>query len=412
MFSNAMRVLMLSWEYPPHMVGGVGAHVSALVPALARRGISITVITPRWAGGDPESRISPSALVYRVDPSLPPVGNYFADAKQTNLQMERYANAIWSQSLPFDGRIEAGYDLIHAHDWLVGFAAIALKGLHKTPLVVTLHATERGRGRGHLPWEISSAIHGAEWSLAFEAWRVITPSHSMSEEVSKFFQLPTDKISVVPNGVDTARFDHVKGADLPDFRQRWAKDDEHIVFFVGRMEAQKGANLLVEAAPRVLSQFPQAKFILAGTGGMEHSLRRRLSELGLGDKVSMTGYLPDLDRDRLYRIADLSVFPSLYEPFGIVALEAMAAKCPVVVSDVGGLKEVVKHNETGIIVHTDNVESLTWGILHTLRRPDWSAQRAANAYHTVREEYNWDRIAERTAELYASVIDERRQVKW
>jgi glycogen synthase len=162
----------------------------------------------------------------------------------------------------------------------------------------------------------------------------------------------------------------------------------------------------------VLAQFPQAKFVLAGTGGMEYSLRRRISELGLADKVWMTGFIPDEDRDRLYKIADVSVFPSLYEPFGIVALEAMAAECPVVVSDVGGLREVVNHNETGIIVHPDNIESLSWGILHTLQRPDWSALRAANAYRGVREDYSWERIAGRTIEVYDRVLGERQQVKW
>ena len=184
------------------------------------------------------------------------------------------------------------------------------------------------------------------------------------------------------------------------------------MFFVGRMELQKGAHLLVESAPRVLSQFPQAKFILAGTGGMENSLRRRVYELGLYDKVWMAGFIPDPDRDKLYKIADVSVFPSLYEPFGIVALEAMAAGSPVVVTDVGGLREVVKHNETGIIVYPDNIESLSWGILHTLRRPDWSATRAANAYRGVCSEYSWDHIAERTIQVYDRTVGERRQVKW
>lgn len=133
---------------------------------------------------------------------------------------------------------------------------------------------------------------------------------------------------------------------------------------------------------------------------MENSLRRRVYELGLYDKVWMAGFIPDPDRDKLYKIADVSVFPSLYEPFGIVALEAMAAGSPVVVTDVGGLREVVKHNETGIIVYPDNIESLSWGILHTLRRPDWSATRAANAYRGVCSEYSWDHIAERTIQVY------------
>lgn len=394
------------------MVGGIGTHVNALVPALARRGVEITLITPRWRGGEPESLIAPAAKVCRVEPSLPTVGNYFADARATNANLEAFANIVWSLDGGAAGQGSSQFDLIHAHDWLVAFAAVGLKKLHKAPLVATIHATERGRGRGHLLWEMSYAINQMEWTLAYEAWRVITPSKFMAEEVKNYFQVPVDKSEVVPNGVDTSRFDALAQMDLTDFRSRWATRDERIVLFVGRMEPQKGAHLLVEAAPLVLTHFPQARLVLAGTGGMENTLRRRIAEMGLQDRVLMTGFLPDIDRDKLYRVADVAVFPSLYEPFGIVALEAMAAHCPVLVSDVGGLKEVVTHDETGIVVYSDNIESLAWGIVHTLQAPEQSKARAESAYRLVCEEYNWDRIAERTALVYDRVLRERSLVRW
>lgn len=394
------------------MVGGIGTHVSALVPALSRHGVEVTLVTPRWSGGEHESQLLPAMRVCRVDPSLPTVGNYFADARQTNLKLEAFANAIWSKDGQGEGQGTDAFDVIHAHDWLVAFAAVGLKNAHKVPLVATIHATERGRGKGHLQWEISHAIDQAEWTLAYEAWRVITPSRFMAEEVRDYFQVPLDKSEIVPNGVDTSRFDALREMDLDDFRAKWATPDQKIVFFVGRLEPQKGAHLLLEAAPHAFAHFPNAKIILAGTGGMEFSLRRRIAEMGLGEKVIMTGFLPDAERDKLYTVADVAVFPSLYEPFGIVALEAMAARCPVLVTDVGGLREVVTHNETGIVVYPDNVESLAWGIVHTLQRPDWSAQRAANAYRMVSQEYTWDRIAERTIKVYQRVLGERRRVRW
>jgi len=145
---------------------------------------------------------------------------------------------------------------------------------------------------------------------------------------------------------------------------------------------------------------------------MLDGLRHRAWELGVAQKFYFTGFIPDDDRDRLYKVADLAVFPSLYEPFGIVALEAMAARCPVVVADVGGFSEVVDNHETGMTVYPDSVDSLIWGILHTLQHPEWAEARARNAYRKVVEEYNWDRIAERTTGVYRWIVRERRESEW
>ncbi|MGB8645495.1 MAG: glycosyltransferase family 4 protein [Anaerolineae bacterium] len=405
-----MHILILSWEYPPHVVGGIGTHVHALVPALARQGVQVTVVTPRWSGGDPITPLSDNAIVYRVEPPVARMGNFFADVQQTNLNLEEAIHALWRM----DGAADAspGFDVIHAHDWLVAFAADSLKRLHKTPMIATIHATERGRGRGYLSSEMSYAINGTEWWLAYEAWRVITVSNYMANEVRDYFQLPVDKTDVVYNGVETAPFDALDGMDLSADRLRWAQPEEQLVFFVGRMNFEKGAHVLVEAAPRVLASRPGVKFVLAGTGPMIDNLRRRVYELGITDKVQIAGFVPDDDRNRLLRMADVAVFPSLYEPFGIVALEAMAARCPVVVSDVGGLREVVRHEQTGIIVHPEDPDSLTWGILRALEDPQGAAARAARAYQIVRSDYCWDRIAERTLRVYEQVIRERRLVNW
>jgi len=411
-----LRVLMLSWEYPPYVVGGLGAHVAALAPALARAGVQVHLVTPRWKGGEPQEPLNakprtarstarkalPSAVVYRVEPPMTGLGNFLADVQQTNLNLSEYAQALYD--------LLDGFDLIHAHDWLVAFVAASLKRLHKTPLLATIHATERGRGRGFLGGEISHAINGTEWWLTYEAWRVITCSQYMSDEVKNYFNLPADKIDVVPNGVDAAPFDVLDG--LRGFRARWARPDERIVFNVGRVVEEKGAHLIVEAVPRVLAEIPQSKFIIAGTGSMVDYLRRRVWDLGVSDKVLVAGFISDPDRNRLLKVADAAVFPSLYEPFGIVALEAMAAKCPVIVSEVGGLKEVVRHDVTGVTIYPGNVESLAWGILHTLHDPAQAKARAAKAYRMVKDEYNWDRIAARTIEIYERIVRERAKTDW
>lgn len=414
-----IRVLMLSWEYPPHVVGGLGAHVAALAPALARAGVQVHVVTPRWKGGELRERLGAAVSsrrkdrrakralppsVFRVEPPVMGLGNFFADAQQTNLNLGEQAQALYDRV--------GGFDLIHAHDWLVAFAATSLKRLHKTPLLATIHATERGRGRGFLGGEMAHAINGTEWWLTYEAWRVITCSRFMLGEAREYFNVPPDKIDVVPNGVDAAPFDELAGVDLREFRARWARPDERIVFNVGRVVQEKGAQVIVEAAPRVLAEMPNTKFIIAGKGGILDDLKRRVLELGVQDKVILGGFVADPDRNRLFKVADAAIFPSLYEPFGIVALEAMAAKCPVIVSEVGGLKEVVRHGVTGVTIYPNNVESLAWGVLHTLRDPRRARTRAAKAYRAVKNEYNWDRIAEQTIAIYERIVRERAKADW
>ncbi len=344
------------------------------------------------------------ANVYRVDTPVARLGNFFADVQQTNLNLSERSVELY--------RGLGGFDLIHAHDWLVAFAAAALKRMNKTPLVATIHATERGRGRGYLGGETSHAINGTEWWLTYEAWRVITASQYMADEVKNYFQVPPDKIDIIPNGVDTAPFDALEHVDLSDFRARWAARDERIVFSVGRMVQEKGAHLIVEAAPRVLAQFPKTRFVIAGTGAMTEYLERRVFELNVQDRVNIAGFISDEDRNRLLKVADVAVFPSIYEPFGIVALEAMAAKCPVVVSSVGGLGEVVRHDETGVTAYPDNIDSLAWGILYTLKQPERAQIRAERAYRVVRTEYSWDRIAKQTIRLYEQVLRERAKTDW
>lgn len=398
-----MRILMFSWEYPPHVVGGLGKHAAELIPPLGcLPGIEVHLVTPRWGGGESVEKVG-QAMIHRVEPPI--VGeDFYTGVWKTNLNLEEYADQLWRDAGPFD--------LVHVHDWLVAFVGAAVKRNFKVPLLSTIHATERGRGRGHLGSDQSRAIHQVEWWLTYESWRVIACSEYMAGEISGYFHCPRDKIDVIPNGVDTARFDLLEGKDLTHFRNMYALPFEDIVFSVGRVVYEKGLQQLMHALPLVLAQQPSAKVIIAGKGPELESLRSLAWSLGVGEKVLLTGFISDKDRDRLFKTADCAVFPSLYEPFGIVALEAMAAKCPVVVSEVGGLQEVVQHAETGITVYPDDPGSLAWGIVHTLQHPKWSAARVENAYRVVREEFNWERIARLTVDVYSRIIDERSTSDW
>ena len=398
-----MRVLMFSWEYPPHVVGGLGKHAAELIPPLGTLpDLVVHLVTPRLQGGEPVERVG-QVTIHRVEP--PPMeGDFYTGAWQTNLRLEEYAHELWNEVGPFD--------LIHVHDWLVAFVGAACKRSYKTPLLSTIHATERGRGRGFLASEQARAIHHVEWWLTFESWRVIACSEYMRDEITNYFECPRDKVDVVPNGVETSRFDRLEGQDLSHFRNMYALPTEQTLFSVGRAVFQKGLQVLVKAMPRILAKQPSAKVVIAGKGPELDSLRSLAWSLGVGEKVLLTGFISDEDRDRLFKIADCAVFPSLYEPFGIVALEAMAARCPVVVTEVGGLQDVVQHAETGITVYSDDPASLAWGILHTLQHPKWAAGRVEKAYRVVREEYNWERIAQMTAGVYARIIDEAAVTTW
>ncbi|GAB4110947.1 MAG: glycosyltransferase family 4 protein [Roseiflexaceae bacterium] len=399
-----MRILMLSWEYPPHSVGGMGRHVTELSAALAAQQAEVVVLTPHLRGGPNEETTPEGVRIIRVNP--PQMGDYgyLAFVQGTNTAMEHIARSLADWEEPFD--------LIHAHDWLVADAAIALKHAWRRPLVATIHATERGRQQGYINGAHSQAINQHEWRLTYEAWRVIVCSRFMAEQISRYFQTPADKIDVVPNGITMRASPFQSVGEQQAFRRRFVRDDEPLVFYVGRIVYEKGVHQLIEAWPEVLARQPQAHLVVAGTGDQLDAIRQQARSQGLIESISFTGFISDDDRERLYRVADVAAFPSLYEPFGIVALEAMAAGCPVVVASTGGLAEVVRLHETGIAIYPNNPGSLAWGILHTIEHPEWSQIRARQASEDVERHYNWAAIAMATYATYRRVVAEWRAAHW
>lgn len=411
-----MRVLMLSWEYPPNVMGGMGRHVAGLAPALARAGVEVHVITPlpdnlftspdgpKIAEDVTGEVMEDGVWVHRV-PLAKDSGNVYDQAQKTNLAIQAKGQALLTGGHQFD--------LVHAHDWLVAFAAHALKHEFHLPLIATIHATERGRMRGDtLYTDLQRNIHGAEWWLVYEAWRVITCSYHMASEVQAFFHAPAEKIDVVPNGINPHQNGRLPQTGPAGCRTRYADLGRQIVFAVGRLVYEKGFHLLVAAAPQILSEFPNTQFVIAGRGPESLHLEQQAKRLGVADHVSLPGFISDEERDCLYQVAACAVFPSLYEPFGIVALEAMAAGCPVVVAEVGGLREVVRHGKTGVTVYPDDAHSVAWGVLRILRNPERAAARAAEARQVVDREFNWDTIAFQTMTVYQRVLQERQRIDW
>ncbi len=401
-----MRVLMITWEYPPNMVGGIGKHVAELVPAISQSlqnddSFHLDVLTTRAAGGLRQEEVAPNVTVHRVD--VPPIApnDLFNSVVDGNRRLETYAIGLATRT---------SYDLLHVHDWLVASAGIALKHLWKVPLVVTIHATERGRHQSYVPNQISASINQMEWEVCFEAWRVIVCSGFMAGELGGYFGVPLDKTSVIANGIDPAPLHSCTPEEVVGLRQRYAPNGEKLLFFVGRITPEKGLPILLRAMPRILSHFPDVKLLVAGKNS--ERMQSMVENLHIGHAVHLLGFITDAERNCLYNTVEAAIFPSLYEPFGIVALEAMAAGCNVIVSDVGGLSEVVHHMHNGLTVIANNPQSIAWGVDMLFQDEERAAYWRATAQADAETLYQWSDIADRTYELYKSVVDERRHVDW
>jgi glycosyltransferase involved in cell wall biosynthesis len=292
--------------------------------------------------------------------------------------------------------------LIHAHDWLVAEAAIRLKADYGLPLLATIHATEYGRNNG-IHNDLQARIHQEEWRLANQADELIACSRFMANQIRDVFEVSSTKLEVIANGVSVSRLTD-GNFDRQAFRREYAGDREKIVLYVGRLVAEKGIYVVLDAIPKTLEVVPEAKFIAVGSGPALEDARSRAGQEAWTEHMLFTGFVTDEVRNRLYQVADVAIFPSMYEPFGIVALEAMALGVPVVSSNAGGLVEVVDPEETGVVVEAGSADSLAWGIAHVIEQPALSICRAERAQAKATTEFTWDAIADRTKAKYERLL--------
>ncbi len=394
-----MKVLVLAWEFPPRLVGGISRHVAELYPEIVLLGLEVHLVTVEF-GEAPALEVVEGIKVHRV--AVAPGKDFFHWINNMNQSMEIHGSKLLQ---------EGGFDLIHAHDWLVGDSAIALKHRFKLPLIATIHATEYGRNRG-IHHHRQQYIHSKEKELVYNAWRVIVCSQYMYSEVKMALASPEDKIDIVYNGIRPEKKSQPADFDFQSFRRRFADDSEKIIYYVGRMAYEKGVSVLLNAASKLLREMMgKVKIVIVGGGNTQH-LKQQARYLDIYQNCYFTGFMSDADLDKFQTVADCAVFPSLYEPFGIVALESFAARVPVVVSDAGGLAEVVQHGKTGIVTYANNPDSLAWGILEVLRNPDYAQSLVENAYESLAERFSWLAIAKQTATIYERVVQERSQVEW
>jgi glycogen(starch) synthase len=290
------------------------------------------------------------------------------------------------------------FDLVHGHDWLVAVAGDHLARRFRCPLVVTIHATEFGRHQGWVDKHPQSYIHGVERWMANRADRVITCSHYMRGHVADVYGLEEDRVTVIPNGIDPLDLQPVD--DLDRLRARFAAPDERLVVLVGRLVYEKGFQLALEALPGLIERLGNVRFLVAGSGTHEQELRDQAAQLGLEPHGTFLGWIGDDVLHSLYRIADLCVVPSLYEPFGLVALEAMASGCPCIVADTGGLREIVPEDErVGLRFNGGDAEHLEVMVERLLTDDALRERLVAEASeHVLR--FDWADVARQTAAIY------------
>ena len=384
---------MLSWEYPPLIVGGLGRHVDALSRQLVAAGHEVCVVTR--GGSEPPDEVHEGVRVRRA--AADPVRIDFT-AESLLAWTQAFEHGLIRAALPVVRRWRP--DVIHAHDWLVTQSAVTLAQVTDQPIVATVHATEAGRHQGWLPAPLNRAVHSVERWLVHEAARVITCSRFMHDEVVRLFDVPGAHVDVVPNGLAAEAWRAPARARLAA-RAQYAGDGPLLVI-AGRLVHEKGVQVALAALPRLRRAFPGVRLIVAGDGPLAAELHGQARRLG--DAVRWAGFLPDAELAALLGAADAVLVPSLYEPFGLIALEAAAAGAPVAVADTGGLRDF------GLTSFTpDDPAALATALAQLLGDRDAARRSAVRAQRRVRRDYAWTTVAARTVEVYADALGGRRE---
>ncbi|HEV7206880.1 MAG TPA: glycosyltransferase family 4 protein [Jatrophihabitans sp.] len=386
-----MRVLMLSWEYPPLVVGGLGRHVEALARALAAAGHDVRVVCRGESAGVVEE-VRDGVRVVRA--AVDPIDIGFT-IESLLAWSQAGEHALVRAALP----LLPGWrpDVVHAHDWLVAQAGITLSEVAGAPLVATLHATEAGRHQGWLPEPLNRAIHSVERWLASRADAVITCSQTMRAEVASLGLAPSS-VAVVPNGIEPARW-RPTARERREARTRFAGEGP-VLAFAGRLVHEKGVQTLLHAVRPLRETCPQLRLAIAGTGGHEAELRAIARRQRIARAVDWLGFVPETELPAVLAAADVVVVPSFYEPFGIVALEAAAVATPLVVAETGGLRDLVDAGLVAGSFPAGDVDALATAVGKVLADPATAERDAARSARTVRRRFGWTAVATRTVEVY------------
>jgi glycogen(starch) synthase len=390
-----VRVLLLSWDFPPKETGGTAAHVAGLSNALAVGGHEVVVMTiadPRADLG--AERVGPVRVVRGVIdlPWLPKTETISRTASANHAVVKLGA------ALPdtLDGWRP---DVVHGHDWRMGWAADTLSSFYDVPFVLTMHGTERVRHGGHLPPGMPSDVNSIEWWLAFQTDRLISPTKFMAEQLVADFELPPELVARVPNGIDPNLW-QIPG-DGPVER-------EPLVLSWGRVQFEKGFQVLARAMTSVRGRVPGVECTIAGRGSYLPELQTQIDVEGVSDIVHVAGFVNDAELRHLTHRAGCVVIPSLYEPFGLVALEALAAGAPLVVARTGGLSELIEGTDAGLTFEPGRPADLASCIERVLNDKFLAAELTKNAKELIDRKYSWQAVATATARVYQAARTARR----
>ena len=403
--------LILSWEYPPIVEGGLARHVRKLAEQLVAQGTEVHVLTrgDREKFRLPGEQFVPHARLRRCYLQEDRHGVIVHRVREPDFPKDDLDAFIsWVDHMNEDMRaagaellVEIGPDLVHSHDWLVAGAARKLARDAGVPWLVTVHATEYGRHQGWVDKHPQSHIHAVERRMVRGADHVITCSHYMRRHVADVFGIPAKKVTAIANGIDPSDLQPV--ADLPRLRARYAQPDERLILLVGRLVYEKGFHLALDALPGLIERLGKVRFLIAGSGTAEAELKEQAERLGLMEHGSFVGWTGDDELHSLYRIADLCLVPSIYEPFGLVALEAMASGCPCIVADTGGLREVVPGGgRVGLRFRPKDSKALGRMAEQILTDDGLRDRLVAEAREHVLG-FDWADVARQTAKVYADL---------
>jgi glycogen(starch) synthase len=385
---------MISWEYPPVIEGGLARHVRKLSEQLVGQGAEVHVLT-RGGGHLPAEEERHGVFVHRVrEPQFPKDVNAFVRwVAEMNQDMLRVGRELCERLEP---------DLVHSHDWLVADAGRGLAREFDLPWLTTVHATEFGRHQGWVNKPPQSHIHAKERAMVKGADRVITCSRFMKTHVAEVFGIAQRRVTVIPNGIDPRDLRPANG-EVDALRARFADPGDRLVLLVGRLVYEKGFHLALDALAAVIERLGGVRFVVAGTGTAEAELKRQARRLGLSRHGSFLGWVGDDMLHSLYRAAEVVIVPSIYEPFGLVALEAMASGCLCVVADTGGLREVVPDDASvGLRFPSRDSDALEEVLEKALSDDQARTAVVAEAREHVLK-FDWGEVARRTRELYAGV---------
>jgi len=414
-----MKIAVLVYEYPPKIVGGLGTYAAEITRKFVLMDHDVTVFTMNDdAGTLPTREIWRGIEIHRplhldVSDSLPDV--IAEDIKKWGRGIHLFGKLLVYNYLSASKLINElirregmKYDLVVAHDWLSVMGGVTVKRESGLPLVFHVHSTEKGRTLGNG----SSVVSNIELRGANKADMIITVSYAMKDELIQL-GFPRNKIRVSYNGVDPKKYDpaSVSAEQVRKIRQYYGlKDDEFMILFLGRLVGVKGVDKLIMAMPHILPKFPKTRLVIVGVGDLQEYLVNLVKTMRLENYVKFRfDFIPEEERILHYAACDVAAFPSLYETFGIVALEAMSMECPVVVGAAGvsGMREIVvccSEEQCGYHIDPNNPSDIAWGIMSVLESPERRKWLGKNGRKRVLSEFTWSKIAEKTADLYGQLL--------